>query len=421
MASVSLHILFAFGDLWRLDILIWMAGVPVIVLAVLILYMQYRRFRQLNAEVEQLAKIQRHSIEYDLVLKAMKLSIWRIDVPTRTVTFESDYREAADSFLPAPSTSLEEFFNLLLPAYQPKLRQTVSDLMTGRIEDGHEQYEMRIPHSDRSYWGESFATVEKRDINGNPLQIVGTTARIDRQKDIEQALIRARNQAEESDRLKTAFLANMSHEVRTPLNAIVGFSEVLPMAESDEERQNLIALIKKNNAQLLHLFDDMVNMSKLEAGGQEAVHKTRFPLLPLLQETVDRYTQMSQDTGVPLVIETQDNVPSPNTDRKRLGEILNQYVDNALKFTSKGRVTLGWQTTDNTLRVWVRDTGKGIPEDRCDDRLFERFVKIDEFVPGTGLGLSICRSMALSLGGKVGVESVIDQGSLFWVEIPMDS
>jgi len=103
-----------------------------------------------------------------------------------------------------------------------------------------------------------------------------------------------------------------------------------------------------------------------------------------------------------------------------LSEIINQYVNNAVKFTSDGSITLGYEQKDNMLRIWVNDTGKGIPEDRCDDRLFERFVKIDEFVPGTGLGLSICRSMALSLGGKVGVQSSLGVGSKFWVDIPME-
>ena len=118
-------------------------------------------------------------------------------------------------------------------------------------------------------------------------------------------------------------------------------------------------------------------------------------------------------------IETKSDAVQPVSDRNRLFEILSQYVDNALKFTEKGVVTLGYQVHDDLLRIWVRDTGKGIPANHCNDHLFERFVKIDEFVPGSGLGLSICRSMALSIGGKVGVESKVNVGSLFWVEIPL--
>ena len=232
-------------------------------------------------------------------------------------------------------------------------------------------------------------------------------------------MIDARNHAEESDRLKSAFLANISHEIRTPLNAIVGFSEVLSMTQTDEEREQLIGLIRENNAQLLRLFDDMVHMSKLEAGG-ETIRKNRFELRPLLEELIQRYSEKVDDRRVKLQLMQSEDNPKPFTDRDRLSEIINQYVNNAVKFTSDGSITLGYEQKDNMLRIWVNDTGKGIPEDRCDDRLFERFVKIDEFVPGTGLGLSICRSMALSLGGKVGVQSSLGVGSKFWVDIPME-
>ena len=115
-----------------------------------------------------------------------------------------------------------------------------------------------------------------------------------------------------------------------------------------------------------------------------------------------------------------DNAVQPLSDRRRLYEIINHYMDNAMKFTSRGTVSLGYQTENGQLRIWVRDTGKGIPANHCNDHLFERFVKIDEFVPGSGLGLSICRSLALSIGGRVGVESKQNIGSVFWVEIPIE-
>jgi signal transduction histidine kinase len=219
--------------------------------------------------------------------------------------------------------------------------------------------------------------------------------------------------------MKSAFLANMSHEIRTPLNAIVGFADVLSMAQSDEERAELVNLIKQNNAHLLRLFDDMANMSKLEAGGG-TVKKERFHLNQLLEDVADKFAEKSKETGVKIEVGTKAVDVTPFTDRNRLYEILNQFLDNAMKFTAQGVVTLGYQVNNGMLRIWVRDTGKGIPASHCNDHLFERFVKIDEFVPGTGLGLSICRSLALSIGGKVGVESKLNEGSLFWVEIPME-
>ncbi|MDE6002137.1 MAG: HAMP domain-containing histidine kinase, partial [Prevotella sp.] len=227
-----------------------------------------------------------------------------------------------------------------------------------------------------------------------------------------------RNQAEESDRLKSAFLANISHEIRTPLNAIVGFSDVLPMVSSEEEREQLIGLIKQNNAHLLRLIDNIVHISKLEVGG-EAVKKTRFEIKPLLEEAVTRHASRVDAARIQMKTQVADEVQELYTDRDRLLEILNQYVDNAVKFTTDGEITLGCDVQGQLLRVWVRDTGKGIPADCCNDHLFERFVKVDEFVPGTGLGLSICRSIAQSLGGKVGVQSTLGEGSLFWAELPV--
>ena len=403
----------------ELFLLAWVLGVPVVIVAVVLLVVQQRQSRRLQEDLKQLSKIKRHTIEYELVLKTMKLCVWRIDVPSKTVTYESDYRDSFDTVVIPPETGLDVLSETIAPAYVDNINKNMKDLLEGKIEQYHVQYEVKIPHSDRTYWEESYATIDKRDLEGNPLTIVGTSQRIDKRKEIERDLIDARNHAEESDRLKSAFLANISHEIRTPLNAIVGFSEVLSMTQTDEEREQLIGLIRENNAQLLRLFDDMVHMSKLEAGG-ETIRKNRFELRPLLEELIQRYSEKVDDRRVKLQLMQSEDNPKPFTDRDRLSEIINQYVNNAVKFTSDGSITLGYEQKDNMLRIWVNDTGKGIPEDRCDDRLFERFVKIDEFVPGTGLGLSICRSMALSLGGKVGVQSSLGVGSKFWVDIPME-
>ena len=412
-------ILFALQNLLRLDIMIWIAGIPLLVLACMWLYHQIHQRNELQKELSMLSKVQRHSVEYDVGLKVMKLAIYRIDVQAQTITFESDFRDVIGSFHFSPNTPLEDFYELMLPQSRVKIKKALMDLMEGRTDEAHEQFETRLPHSEQIHWEDAYATIEKRDLHGNPLMIVGTVTFIDNQKSVEQALIEARNQAEESDRLKSAFLTNMSHEIRTPLNAIVGFSDVLPMAQNDEERGELINLIKQNNAHLLRLFDDMANMSKLEAGDQ-AVRKQHFNLDQLLMDVVDKFANKSRETGIRIEIEPATDVVQPFSDRNRLREILNQYVDNALKFTDKGVVTIGYYVNNGLLRIWVRDTGKGIPDNHCNDHLFERFVKVDEFFPGSGLGLSICRSMALSIGGKVGVESKLNVGSLFWVEIPVE-
>ena len=301
--------LFSVNNLMRLDILIWVVGILVVLASVVALYYQRRYYFHLTKELGRLEEIKRHYIEYELVLKTMRLSIWRIDVPTRTITFDSDYRDAVDNVVFASGVDISVIIGKMDGKYVEKVQASMMDLLEGRSDDFHEQYEMKAPDSDRTFWSESFATIEKRDKDGRPLTIVGASMRIDKQKEIEAALIDARNHAEESDRLKTAFLANMSHEVRTPLNAIVGFSDVLPMVQNDEERQELIALIRKNNAQLIRLFEDMVSMSKLEAGNDQA-SKRRFDLHALLAEVVDKYTSRSVETGVELRLEMKTTFPS---------------------------------------------------------------------------------------------------------------
>ena len=397
--------------------MVWIVGIFILCIAIITMFLQYRQHKRLDAELKNLSKVKRNTIEYDLVLKAMKLTVWRIDVPTRTITYESDYRDQVGTATLPPGTDVEMFCNTLTPESKARIAASMNDLVEGRKDECQEQYEVQTKKGEKRCWGELFATVDKRDLNGKPLTVVGASMNIDSQKELEQELIDARNQAEESERLKTAFLANISHEIRTPLNAIVGFSDVLPMAHSDEEHEELVGLIKKNTSHLLRLFEDLVNMSKLEAGG-EAAKKARFDLDALLVELSNRFKAQSEEKGITLQIEKPAVAVRPLSDIDRIREILNHYVDNALKFTKEGSVTLGYSLLDNNkLRIWVRDTGIGIAPEHCSEHLFERFFKIDDFIPGTGLGLSICRNLAQCLGGTVGVESKLGEGSVFWVEI----
>ena len=415
--TVTCFLLFSLSTLLALDILAWVVGMLIIAGALVLLYYQIRQYRTLKSELAQLAKVKIHTVEYDLVLKTMRLAIFRVDLTDQTFTVETDYRDVNDSYVFPPGSQLEDIYKYMLPEYVQKMRQHMADLLEGLVDEIHEQFQMRKSDGISTYWTESFITVDKRDLQGRPLSIVGTLMRIDQQKNIEEALMDAVYHAEESDRLKSAFLANISHEIRTPLNAIVGFSDVLPMAEDEEECQKLVGLIKQNNAVLLRLFDDIVNMSKLEARGGESVKKSTFWLKDVFKELADKYQIPSEEKGITIAIAGEDRLPMLTTDRDRLREILNQYMNNAVKFTVEGQVTLGCDETDDKLRIWVRDTGKGIPEEKCNDHLFERFVKVDEFIPGTGLGLSICRSIALALDGTVGVASKLGEGSVFWVEL----
>jgi signal transduction histidine kinase len=295
----------------------------------------------------------------------------------------------------------------------------MDDLCEGRTSYYHQQYRVKSANvKGLTYWEESYATIADRDVDGNPVKIVGTTMFINDRKEMEAALIAARNKAEESDRLKTAFLANMGHEIRTPLNAIVGFADLLPVVENEEDRNQLIREIQNNNQKLLRIIDGLVSMSKIEAEAKNLV-KSQTNLVEVLSEITQTYMQMVDSQTVVLATQFPYTELMMTTDVAKLRELVDHLMQNAVKFTLKGSITLGFELIDGEhVRIWVKDTGKGIAE-ADKERIFERFVKVDEYIPGTGLGLSVAKSHAASLGGTIGVDSRPGEGSTFWVVLPL--
>ena len=399
------------------EMLVWAVGILLLLGAVALYFYQRKEGKKLSQELSQLAKIQKHNIEFEFVLKAMKLCTWHIDVQKQIIIYDNDYRERSDCFVPTEGTTLEDLVNVMADSDQARIRKSLEDICAGRKEEYHEISQVKIAHTDDYYWTEAYATVAARNDDGLPKYIVGTSMRIDERKAMETALMEARNKAEESDRLKSAFIANMSHEIRTPLNAIIGFTSVLPDVEGAEERNELINLIQENNQKLLRIVDDVMNISKIESGKEKLV-MTTFDLNDILNAIVTEYASKAQD-GVKVSTLFAAGSQQITTDMSRLTEVINHLMSNALKFTSQGSVILGYDpTTGKRIRIWVQDTGKGIAPEHL-ERVFERFFKVDEFIPGVGLGLSICRTMAYSMGGDVGVESKLGEGSKFWFEIPI--
>ena len=235
-------------------------------------------------------------------------------------------------------------------------------------------------------------------------------------KETEQKLIIARDKAEELDRLKSAFLANMSHEIRTPLNAIVGFSSLLAETDSRNERQEYIKIVQENNELLLQLISDILDLSKIEAGTFNFVY-TNVDVNETCAEII-KSMSMKVSKGVELIFEE----PLPEcylyTDKNRFTQVISNFINNALKFTQQGCITLGYkQVSHQKIKFYVRDTGMGIPEEK-QKSIFERFVKLNTFVQGTGLGLSICKSIVSQMGGEIGVDSTEGVGSCFWFTHP---
>ncbi|MBQ9216389.1 MAG: hypothetical protein IJ159_06530 [Prevotella sp.] len=332
----------------------------------------------------------------------------------RTVTIENDFREGMNSII-GPSSSVDLLTDMLVKTDAQRVQGAIDDICMGRTNFYHQKYMVKTGN----YWEESFATVSERDENNKPTMIVGTSMRIDDQKNMEAALINARNKAEESDRLKTAFLANMGHEIRTPLNAIVGFADLLPVVDNEEDRNQLITEIQNNNQKLLHIIDGLVSMSKVEAEAKNLI-RSKIDVVPIIQEIADSHATIVDGTSVVVATQFPYTELMMNTDIEKLTEIVNNLMQNAIKFTTKGRVTLGFDITDGEhVRIWIRDTGMGIAENDK-ERIFDRFVKLNEYVPGAGLGLSVAKSHTESLGGTIGVESSLGEGSTFWVELPLN-
>lgn len=398
--------------------LVWVVGILLFIALVIAVFVQLRTGRKIRSELAELEKVRQGNIEYEFILRAMKLCTWHIDAASRTLTIESDFREGQDNYAPAPDSPVEIIMAMVGRADRQRVRVALDDLCTGRSTSYHEQYQVKTSIAGLTYWEESYGTVVERDEEGNPSRILGATMRIDRRKQLEEALISARNKAEESDRLKTAFLANMGHEIRTPLNAIVGFADVLPMVDNAEDRNHLIREIQNNNQKLLRVIDGLVSMSKVEAEGQSLV-RSQTELNALLRRIADHTAPIVDRTAVVVATEFPYAELMLTTDVSKLTEIINHFMQNAVKFTESGSITLGYDLQDGEhVRIWVRDTGKGIPEEDK-DRIFERFVKLDEYVPGTGLGLAMARTYAKSLGGTIGVETRLGHGSTFWVRLPL--
>ncbi|WP_054959400.1 sensor histidine kinase [Bacteroides thetaiotaomicron] len=237
-------------------------------------------------------------------------------------------------------------------------------------------------------------------------------------KETEKQLTLAKEKAENADLSKSAFLANMSHEIRTPLNAITGFAEILASANTEEEKAQYQEIIKMNADLLLQLVNDILDMSKIEAGTLEFVY-TKVDINLLLSDLRQLFQMKVNDAGGNIQIIAEPSLPSCSieTDRNRVTQVLSNFTTNAIKFTQEGTISIGYEARDTELYFYVTDTGAGIPADKLPE-VFGRFVKLNKDKKGTGLGLSISKTIVNKLEGQIGADSVEGKGSTFWFTIP---
>ena len=279
--------------------------------------------------------------------------------------------------------------------------------------------EMRVLREDGTYtWTHVNLLVKKYAPQDRIIEIISINYDITELKRTEEMLVKARDKAEASDRLKSAFLANMSHEIRTPLNAIVGFSSLLTSTENAAEKELYNSLIGHNNKLLLNLINDVIDLSKIESGYLE-LRPDWVNLTELLDESVAEYVHQ-----VPSGVELLTNYPAHDSlvelDKLRIKQILSNFLSNALKNTTTGHVEVFYEVDHQSVRIGVKDTGRGIPQNML-EKIFERFEKLDSFAQGAGLGLPICKLIVEKMNGRILVDSQLGIGTTFIIELPCRS
>lgn len=254
-------------------------------------------------------------------------------------------------------------------------------------------------------------------IDGRQIMIalsLDITEKMEAYRELEEA----KEKAEQSNKLKSAFLANMSHEIRTPLNAIVGFSEIMSYTTDEAERKEYSNIIRTNNELLLGLINDILDLSKIEAGMMK-LHPESFDVSELFNRLSISLGQRITSEKVKLICEIPFERCMVELDKNRFTQVITNFATNAIKFTHKGEIKLGYQRTRGGIKVYVSDTGIGIAPDQI-NKVFERFEKLDDFAQGTGLGMAICKAIMDACNGKIGLESQLSKGSTFWAWFPTE-
>ena len=353
----------------------------------------------------------------NMALRRTKIFPWSYDTKCNLMTIDPRYFEHLD--IPAGDCTLtnEQFAQLVHPDDITGVLEALTLQAQGNFIEDPVSY--RLHRGDGKWeWFEAQSSYLGQGTQ-IPFRLVGVCMSTQEHKKIEEELTKSRDKAQQSDKLKSAFLANMSHEIRTPLNAIVGFSNLLvdgDMSFQKEEIKEFLSLIHLNCEQLLALISDILDLSKIESNTM-VFNITEQPLTPLLQNIL-----RAQQINVPQEVELLLDLPATDTiittDPLRLKQVINNLINNAIKFTSKGAVTLGYKQNNDQVSIFVKDTGTGIDEDKM-NRIFERFYKGDNFVQGTGLGLAISHTIIEHLKGTITVTSKVGEGSCFTIQHPV--
>ena len=353
-----------------------------------------------------------------LMLEAGNVFPWYADIASGKIeigdelfkAYGVDRKEFQDDFF-----SIATFVASIYPDDRGIFEAIYNNLLAGESCKIGLELRLDLLNTGEYKWGDLKGVAQEFDERGKVTKVLGFIADIQKRRDDEQALIEAKQRAEESDRLKSAFLANVSHEIRTPLNAIVGFSEVIAHTEGECEREEYLDIVKANSNLLLHLINDILDLSRIESGKMEFIDENIQ--MDELCEELRQMHQMRIKNDVKVIFERPAVSLTIVSDSHRLRQLYSNLISNAIKYTEKGSITLGYKLKGNMMEGYVRDTGSGIPVEKLNN-VFGRFEKLDLLKQGFGLGLSICKSILDKMGGKIWVESELGVGSCFYFSIP---
>ncbi len=385
--------------------------------------------RKLNEELElrvknRTAKLEESEQRLKLALQGGNLGFWDVNFQTDETIFNERWAQMLGYSLDEIENTRETWLNSIHPDDVERVLKVGEDYRMGRIPNYDVEYRAVTKEKD-VIWQISKGAIVERDVSGAPLRMVGTVMDISERKHMEEALIRAKEAAEEADRIKSAFLATMSHELRTPLNAIIGFTGILLQGLAgplNEEQHKQLIMVQNSARHLLALINDVLDISKIEAG-QLNLSFTSFEVRPSIEKMVALVSPLAEKKGIGLNLDVADNVETATTDQRRLEQVILNLLNNAVKFTEKGHVCISCRREDEHYILSVADTGIGIREEEIPG-LFQPFHQIDTGLSrkheGTGLGLSICKRLLNLMGGEISVESQWGQGSVFTMRFPRE-
>jgi PAS domain S-box-containing protein len=357
-------------------------------------------------------EIQRYETELKYMMEACDMRAWRISYKKGTIQFLKGLSEIEKEM------TLEECANLFLgdeEEFKMKLAHPEIHFNTPLTV----LHKMRpIFHNTAEGQWNQINSVPIYDKDGKFDGCFGLIRNMTRFIMAQEKLKQETERANESGRLKSVFLANMTHEIRTPLNAIVGFSDLLQMMTTTEEKQELIHVIHNNCDMLLRLINDIMAVSSMDTNGL-TMNPQDTDFAKDFEEICQSLAQRVENPNVQFIKENPYETLQTHLDTGRITQVITNFVTNAVKYTQEGHIRVGYRIQDNGLYLYCEDTGTGIPKDKC-EKVFDRFVKLNDYVQGTGLGLSICKAIAERCNGKIGVDSEVGQGSTFWMWIPCE-